>query len=236
MSDGSPPIKRLPIVVLISGNGSNLQAIIDAAYNPAGSQDNPSLPVDIKLVVSSKRNAYGLERAQRAGIKTALLEDSDYESREDYDRALQLLIDEQQPELVVLAGFMRILSEGFVNHYQDKLINIHPSLLPKYRGLNTHQRAIDAGEKEHGATVHFVTPELDDGPLVLQAKVPVMPDDTVESLAKRVLEKEHIIYPLVIQWIANSRLTVNQHRLFFNSQPLIHPIQYSPELSSTADA
>ena len=230
MSDSSSSTRRLPIVVLISGNGSNLQAIIDAINCPADAQDKLPLPVDIKLVISSKKNAYGLERAQRAGIKTALLEDSGYETREDYDRALQLLIDEQQPELVVLAGFMRILSEGFVNHYQDKLINIHPSLLPRFRGLNTHQRALDAGEKEHGATVHLVTPELDDGPLILQSKVPVFPDDTVETLAKRVLEQEHIIYPLVIRWIAESRLTVDQHRLFFDSQPLNKPVQYSPEL------
>jgi phosphoribosylglycinamide formyltransferase-1 len=230
MSDRSPSTSRLPIVVLISGNGSNLQAIIDAVNNPSNNPDQKPLPVDIKLVISSKRNAFGLERAQRAGIPTALLEDTDYETREDYDRALQMLIDEQHPKLVVLAGFMRILSEGFVNHYQDRLINIHPSLLPEYRGLKTHQRAIEAGDKEHGATVHFVTPELDDGPLVLQAKVPVLADDTVETLKQRVLEKEHIIYPLVIRWIAESRLTVKNHRLVFDSSPLDQPLQYSPEL------
>ena len=230
MSDSSPPTNRLPIVVLISGNGSNLQAIIDAIENPPGNTEQESLPVDIKLVISSKKNAFGLERAQKAGIKTALLEDTDYETREDYDRVLQMLIDEQQPKLVVLAGFMRILSERFVNHYQDRLINIHPSLLPKYRGLNTHQRVIDAGDKEHGATVHFVTPELDDGPLVLQAKVPVLPDDTVTTLKQRVLEKEHVIYPLVLRWIAESRLTVKQHQLLFDSRPFSEPIQYTPEL------
>jgi len=230
MSDRSPSTSRLPIVVLISGNGSNLQAIIDAVNNPSNNPDQKPLPVDIKLVISSKRNAFGLERAQRAGIPTALLEDTDYETREDYDRALQMLIDEQHPKLVVLAGFMRILSEGFVNHYQDRLINIHPSLLPEYRGLKTHQRAIEAGDKEHGATVHFVTPELDDGPLVLQAKVPVLADDTVETLKQRVLEKEHTIYPLVIRWIAESRLTVKNHRLVFDSSPLDQPLQYSPEL------
>ena len=225
MGDSSPSTNPLPIVVLISGDGSNLQAIIDAKNSPV----NP-LPIDIKLVISNRKNAFGLERAQQAGIKTALLEDTDYETREDYDRVLQLLIDEQQPQLVVLAGFMRILSEGFANHYQDRLINIHPSLLPKFRGLKTHQRAIEAGEKEHGATVHFVTPELDDGPLVVQAKVDVMPNDTREELKKRVLEKEHIIYPLALRWIAESRLTVKNHQLFFDSHPLNHPIQYSPEL------
>lgn len=230
MSNSSPSTTRLPVVVLISGNGSNLQAIIDAANNPANNHDQKPLPVDIKLVISSKRNAFGLERAQRADIPTALLEDTDYETREDYDRALQMLIDEQHPKLVVLAGFMRILSEGFVNHYQDRLINIHPSLLPEYRGLKTHQRVIEAGDKEHGATVHFVTPELDDGPLVLQAKVPVLPDDSVETLKQRVLEKEHIIYPLVIRWIAESRLTVENHQLVFDSRPLNQPLQYSPEL------
>ena len=225
-----PATTPLPIVVLISGSGSNLQAIIDAVDPSLESQGVQPLPVEIKLVISSKKNAFGLERAQRAGIRTALLEDVDYETREDYDRALQFLIDEQHPALVVLAGFMRILSEDFVNHYQDKLINIHPSLLPKYRGLNTHQRAIEAGDKVHGATVHFVTPELDDGPLILQAKVPVLPEDTAESLAQRVLGQEHIIYPLVIRWIAEERLTSNQHRLFFDSRPLNQPLQYSPDL------
>ena len=228
MSDRSTPTNKLPIVVLISGNGSNLQAIIDALH-PENTDQKP-LPVEIKLVISSKRDAFGLERAQRAGIKTALLEDIDYETREDYDRALQMLIDEEKPALVVLAGFMRILSDDFVNHYQDKLINIHPSLLPKFRGLNTHQRAIEACEKEHGATVHFVTPELDSGPLILQAKVPVNSSDTAEELKKRVLEKEHIIYPLVIRWIAESRLSVENHQLSFDSQPLNQPLQYSPEL------
>ena len=135
MSNSSTPTEKLPIVILISGNGSNLQAIIDAA-NPNDKQSNP-LPVDIKLVISSKKEAFGLERASRAGISTALLEDTDYDTREDYDRALQYLIDEANPQLVVLAGFMRILSEGFVNHYKDKLINIHPSLLPKYRSARS---------------------------------------------------------------------------------------------------
>lgn len=228
MSDSSTQTNNLPIVVLISGNGSNLQAIIDALH-PENTDQKP-LPVEIKLVISSKRDAFGLERAQRAGIKTALLEDIDYETREDYDRALQMLIDEEKPALVVLAGFMRILSDDFVNNYQDKLINIHPSLLPKFRGLNTHQRAIEADEKEHGATVHFVTPELDSGPLILQAKVPVNSSDTAEELKKRVLEKEHIIYPLVIRWIAESRLSVKNHQLSFDSQPLNQPLQYSPEL------
>lgn len=228
MGDDIPTTTRLPIVVLISGNGSNLQAIIDAVNSPPANEK--PLPVDIKLVISSKENAYGLERACQAGIKTELIEDIDYETREDYDRALQLAIDEVQPTLVVLAGFMRILSEGFVNHYQDRLINIHPSLLPKFRGLNTHQRAIDAREKEHGATVHFVTPELDDGPLILQGKVPILSDDTVAVLAKRVLELEHHLYPLVLRWIAENRLTVKQHQLFFDSRPLNQPLQYTPEL------
>jgi len=230
MSDESTPATRLPIVVLISGNGSNLQAIIDAVKDPSGNPGKSPLPVDIKLVISSKKNAFGLERAQRAGIKTVLIEDTDYETREDFDRALQMVIDEAQPELVVLAGFMRILSERFVNHYQDRLINIHPSLLPKYRGLNTHQRALDAGEKEHGATVHFVTPELDDGPLVLQAKIPVNPGDTAANLSKRVLEQEHRIYPLVLGWIATSRLTVKNNRVTFDAKPLNQPLLYTPEL------
>lgn len=217
-------------MVLISGNGSNLQAIIDAAAAPEKRSDENPFPVEIKLVISSRKNAYGLERAQKAGIKTALLEDANYATREDYDRALSSLIDGENPKLVVLAGFMRILSEGFVNHYKDRMINIHPSLLPKYRGLHTHARVLEAGDKEHGATVHFVTPELDDGPLILQARVPVLADDTVDTLANRVLEKEHLIYPLVIRWIAESRLTVENSQLYFESQPLNQPLQYSPEL------
>ena len=189
---------KLPIVVLISGSGSNLQSIIDAS--------NRDLPVEIKAVISNKADAYGLTRAREAGIPTEVLDHKQYPDRESYDAALRQLIDGYQPTLLVLAGFMRILSDGFVRHYEGRMINIHPSLLPKYRGLNTHARAIEAGDREAGCTVHFVTPELDAGPPILQAKVPVHPDDTPDTLAARVLEQEHRIYPEAIRLITEGKV------------------------------
>ncbi len=185
---------KLPIVVLISGSGSNLQAIIDASQH--------DLPVDIRAVISNRPDAYGLIRANEAGISTAILENGNYEDRDSYDTALRELIDSYSPQLVVLAGFMRILSDGFVRHYEGRMINIHPSLLPKYRGLHTHERALEAGDKVAGCTVHYVTPELDAGPIILQARVPVMDDDTPATLAARVLEQEHKIYPEAIRLLA----------------------------------
>lgn len=187
------------IVVLISGSGSNLQAILDACS--AG-----FIPGRVSAVLSNKADAYGLKRAQAAGAKALVLSHHDYSSREAYDAELITLIDAQKPDLVVLAGFMRILSPLFVAHYQGRLLNIHPSLLPKYQGLNTHQRAIDAGDSVHGCSVHFVTAELDGGPVVLQAKVPIFPMDTAEQVAERVHEQEHRIYPLVVRWFCQERL------------------------------
>lgn len=188
----------LPIVVLISGSGSNLQSIIDATQQ--------GMPVEIRAVISNKADAYGLTRAEEAGIPTAVLDNKAYADRPSYDAALQALIDSYSPQLVVLAGFMRILTDDFVRHYEGRMMNIHPSLLPKYRGLNTHARAIEAGDNEAGCTVHFVTPELDAGPIIIQAKVPVMPDDTPEILARRVLEQEHKIYPEAIRRFAEGEL------------------------------
>jgi len=190
--------RKLPIVVLISGSGSNLQSIIDAVR-----QD---LPVEIRAVISNKADAYGLTRAREAGIATEVLDHKQFTDRESYDAALQQLIDGYTPELVVLAGFMRILTDDFVRHYEGRMMNIHPSLLPKYRGLNTHARAIEAGDSEAGCTVHFVTPELDAGPPILQARVPVHPDDSPESLAARVLEQEHRIYPEAIRLFAEGQI------------------------------
>ncbi len=192
--------KRLPIVVLVSGSGSNLQAIIDDAQ--------ADLPVDIRAVISNKADAYGLERARKANIPTRVLEHTAFEDRPAYDQALMTLIDEYQPALVILAGFMRILTPSFVSHYQGRLLNIHPSLLPKYRGLHTHQRVLESGDRQHGASVHLVTEELDGGPLILQVTVPIEPDDDEASLAARVLTQEHIIYPTVIRWFAEGRLSV----------------------------
>jgi phosphoribosylglycinamide formyltransferase-1 len=190
--------RPLPLVVLISGSGSNLQAIIDRA-----AQD---LPVEIRAVISNVAGVFGLERARRAGIETRVLDHRGFASREAYDQALGALIDEFDPGLVVLAGFMRILTPGLVARYRGRMLNIHPSLLPKFRGLHTHERALQAGETEHGASVHFVTEKLDGGPLVLQARVAVKPDDNAATLAARVLEREHQIYPQVIRWLAEGRL------------------------------
>ncbi len=195
----SNAVSPVRLVVLISGNGSNLQAIIDNIANH-------NLPAQIVAVISNKADAYGLERAKKAGIEQHVLSHNNFTNRQQYDLALKELIDQYQPDLIILAGFMRILSNEFVEHYSHKMMNIHPSLLPKYKGLNTHQRAIDAGDKKHGCSVHFVTPELDDGPVILQAKVKVEEDDTAETLAKRVHEQEHLIYPKAIRLFAENKI------------------------------
>lgn len=207
------PSKTCNVVVLLSGSGSNLQALID---NTSASDS----PVRIRAVISNRADAYGLERAKAAGVDTALLEHQGFDGREAFDAALMALIDGFEPDLVVLAGFMRILSGGFVRHYQGRLLNIHPSLLPKYKGLHTHQRALDAGDAEHGCSVHFVTEELDGGPLVVQAVVPVATDDTPESLAQRVHRQEHQIYPLAVRWFAEGRLRLGEQGALLDGQPL----------------
>lgn len=201
------------IVVLISGNGSNLQSILDWAE--AG-----QISGDVVGVVSNNAEAYGLTRAQNAGVAGVVVDHRLYESREDYDDVLKAEIDALQPDLVVLAGFMRILTEGFVAHYAGKMLNIHPSLLPKYKGLNTHQRAIDAEDDEHGASVHFVTPELDGGPVILQAKVPIFPEDSHSELAERVQQQERRIYPLVVSWFCKDRLIMQDNKAFLDEQAL----------------
>ncbi|MBA1203784.1 phosphoribosylglycinamide formyltransferase [Pseudomonas capeferrum] len=207
------PGKTCDVVVLLSGSGSNLQALIDSSLE----QDNP---MRIRAVVSNRADAYGLQRAQAVGIETAVLEHSGFDGREAFDATLMDLIDGFAPDLVVLAGFMRILSAGFVRHYQGRLLNIHPSLLPKYKGLHTHRRAIEAGDAEHGCSVHFVTEELDGGPLVVQAVISVTPDDTPESLAKRVHRQEHQIYPLAVRWFAEQRLRLGDEGALLDGQPL----------------
>jgi len=193
---------EISLVVLISGSGSNLQAIIDATQNGA-------IPAKISAVICNKESAHGLTRAADAGITTEVISHKNFDSREDFDQALQAKIDHFSPDLVILAGFMRILTPEFVRHYSGRMLNIHPSLLPKYRGLNTHQRAIEAGEDEHGVTVHFVTEELDGGPNVLQARVPINSSETVETLAAKVLTQEHQIYPRAIKWFAQGRLKMD---------------------------
>lgn len=204
--------KSCNIVVLISGSGSNLQAIID---NLA---EHPS--ARIKAVISNRADAYGLVRAEQAGITAQVLNHQDFADRLAFDRALIQAIDQHQPDLVVLAGFMRILTPEFTRHYARRLLNIHPSLLPKYKGLNTHQRAIDAGDQQHGCSVHFVTEELDGGPVVIQAALPVYPNDNCELLAQRVHAVEHKIYPLAVRWFADGRLRLSQQGALLDGQPL----------------
>ena len=205
----------LRIVALISGNGSNLQAIIDDIHDD-------EVDASIVAVISNKPEAYGLQRAEQAGIKAIVVDSKGTSSREEYDQQLQQTIDQYQPDLVVLAGFMRIFSDDFVNHYHGRLINIHPSLLPKYQGLHTHQRVIDAGDTHHGASVHFVIPELDAGPLILQAEVAIHSDDSAPILAQRVHKQEHIIYPLVIKWFAEGRVKMLDNKTFKDGKELSH--------------
>lgn len=190
------------VVVLISGSGSNLQALIDSITHGGN-------PAHISAVISNRADAFGLQRAQNAGIATAVLDHKQFDGREAFDAALIEAIDAYQPQLVILAGFMRILTPAFVRHYAGRLLNIHPSLLPKYKGLHTHQRALDAGDREHGCSVHFVSEELDGGPLVVQAVVPVQSDDSPSSLAQRAHEQEHVIYPLAVRWFAEGRLRLS---------------------------
>ena len=201
------------VVVLISGSGSNLQALIDSVAHDGN-------PARIAAVICNRAGAFGLERAKQAGITTELLDHKQFDGREAFDAALIQAIDAHQPDLVVLAGFMRILTPGFVQHYSGRLLNIHPSLLPKHKGLHTHQRAIEAGDSEHGCSVHFVTEELDGGPLVVQAVLPVMADDTAESLARRVHQQEHQIYPLAVRWFAEGRLRLGAQGAMLDGLPL----------------
>ena len=185
------------IVILISGRGSNMQAILEAR-----------LPVHVAAVISNSPNAQGLDIARQHGVATHVVNHREHDSREAFDTALAAKIDEFAPDLVVLAGFMRILTPNFVHYYNGRLINIHPSLLPAFSGLNTHARALAEGVKIHGCTVHFVTPHLDKGPIVAQAAVPVLPGDSEDTLAQRVLAQEHVIYAQAIRWFAEDRLSI----------------------------
>lgn len=190
------------IVILISGRGSNMEALIAAR-----------LPVTIAAVISNRSDARGLDTARAAGIATCVVDHKAYGGREAFDAALAEAIDGFSPDLVVLAGFMRILTPGFVERYAGRLLNIHPSLLPAFPGLHTHEQAIAAGVRVHGATVHFVTADLDHGPIVIQAAVPVCPEDTPDVLAARVLREEHRIYPQAVRWFAEGRLRLADGRV-----------------------
>lgn len=191
----------LRVAVLLSGRGSNLQALIDAA-------ESTDFPARIVHVISNVATAQGLQRAQGAGIATTVIEHRDYADRETFDRAVSDTLQACDAELVCLAGFMRILSAGFVETWKDRLINIHPSLLPSFKGLDAQQQALDAGAKLAGCTVHFVRPGMDEGPIVAQAAVPVLPDDDADALSGRILRQEHRIYPMAVRLIAEGRVTV----------------------------
>lgn len=201
--------KRL--VVLISGSGSNLQALINAC--------SAQIPdAEIVAVFSNKADAYGLIRAQQAGIPALSLSPSEFPSRDDFDAALQAQIDEYQPDLIILAGYMRILTPAFVRHYHGRMLNIHPSLLPKYPGLHTHRKVLENGDTGHGTSVHFVTEELDGGPVILQAHIAVLPDDTEDTLTARIQQEEHRIYPQVVNWFVQGRLVLKEEGVYLDGK------------------
>ena len=218
-------VKDKSIVILISGGGTNLQAIIDAV-------DQGVINADIAAVISNRADAGGLKRAQAAQIDTVVVDHKDYSDRLAYDQALITAIDRFNPDLIVLAGFMRILSETFIDHYQNRILNIHPSLLPELKGLHTHRRALEASKKVHGASVHFVSNELDSGPVVIQAEVPVLDNDTETSLAERVLQQEHIIYPQAIAWYIDGRLKVDGNTVLLDGTQLNKPALWKADYSN----
>lgn len=200
---------KLRVAILISGSGSNLQALLDmCAADDA--------PAEIVRVISNVKTAYGLERARTAGIKTTVIDHKSYDGREAFEDALHQVLDSDKIELICLAGFMRLLTDGFVQKWRDRLINIHPALLPSFKGLHTHERALETGVKFHGATVHYVRPDMDEGPIIIQAAVPVLPDDTPETLGTRVLEQEHRIYPEALRLIANRKIRVSGEKVVYN--------------------
>lgn len=202
------------VVVLISGNGSNLQSLIDRKIN------DKKTKYEITAVISNKLNAYGLERAKAANIPTFVIDHDRHSTREDFDAALIKEIDLHSPSLIVLAGFMRILTASFVNHFQARLINIHPSLLPLYPGTNTHQRALDAGERQHGVSVHYVSEQLDGGPIIARSSVCIHPQDDAKSLSEKVLVNEHILYPKVVSWFAQGRIRLKKNRVYLDNKIL----------------
>ena len=206
--------------VLISGSGTNLQSFIDRTQSD-------ELELDLSVVLSNKPGAKGLERAKKAGIAVECVEHGDYPDRESFDAALNDTLDRYSPDLIILAGFMRILTPVFIDHFAGRIMNIHPSLLPKYPGLDTHQRAIDAGDEWAGSTVHFATEELDGGPPIIQGKVRVEPDDTAKSLAARVLKVEHKIYPEAAALFAAARLEYRDGAAWLDGEELKEPIQFN---------
>lgn len=213
----APLAARCRVAVLISGSGTNLQSFID---NARGARSG----LDLVLVLSNRADAYGLRRASDAGIATACLDHREFDDRESFDRAIATRLDEQRPNLVILAGFMRILSAWFVRHYAGRLLNIHPALLPQYPGLNTHARVLAAGDAHHGSTVHFVTEELDAGPRVLAGRIRVRPGETAAQLQRRVQAVEHQIYPQAAEWFATNRLMFKDDAAWLDGKKLDEPV------------
>jgi phosphoribosylglycinamide formyltransferase 1 len=211
-------MSRLPIAILISGRGSNMRVIAERAA--AG-----NLPVEVRVVVSDKPSAAGLRIAEAMNITTRVLEPRCFPDRPAYDRALVELLAQYQPQLIVLAGFMRILTSDFIGAFAARMLNVHPSLLPKYPGLHTHRRCLEAGDAEHGVSIHFVTEQLDGGPVVLQAEVPVLPGDTEITLSARVQQAEHRMYPQAIDWFARGRLLLKDGRAWLDGKPLDAPLR-----------
>ncbi len=218
-----------PVVILISGRGSNLRAILDEAADapslargprlgPIGETCAGRLPIEIRAVISNNPEAEGLQHARAAGVPTEVIDHRAYTERTQFDAALMQAIDRHAPRLVILAGFLRILGEDFIRHYAGRLLNIHPSLLPAFKGLNTHARALAAGTAQHGASVHFVTNDLDGGPVIVQATVPVRAGDTADTLAARVLHEEHRILPLAIRWFVQGRLSVRNGQVLLDGE------------------
>lgn len=208
---------KMPIAVLISGNGSNLQALIDA---------QPTANYEIKLVISNRPDVKGIERARNGGIETLVLDHKAFDSREAFDLAMIDALDSKNIQAVILAGFMRILTPEFTNHFLGRMLNIHPSLLPKYPGLDTHQRALDAGDREHGLSIHFVTAELDGGPVILQAKVAIAANDNADSLRQKIHALEHLAYPLVADWLASGEVVLKDNQVIFHGKPLNSPLDF----------
>jgi phosphoribosylglycinamide formyltransferase 1 len=221
-SDDYAGAARLPIAILISGRGSNMRVIAERAASG-------TLPVDVRVVVSDQPAAEGLRTAAAMNIATRVLASRDFPDRASYDQALAQLLAQYEPGLIVLAGFMRILTPHFISAFAGRILNVHPALLPNYRGLHTHRRVLEAGEKLHGVSVHFVTEELDGGPVIIQAEVPILPGDSEQTLSARVQRSEHRIYPQAIDWFARGRLQLQDGRAWLDGRPLNAPVREPAE-------
>ena len=213
---------KLRVAVLISGSGSNLQTLLDMC-------DHDDAPAEIVRVISNVPTAFGLERAEKSGVSTTIINHKDYDSRETFEDGLDQVLSSEKVDLICLAGFMRLLTDGFVQKWKDRVINIHPALLPSFKGLHTHDRAIEAGVKFHGCTVHYVRPAMDEGPIIVQAAVPVLPNDTPDELQARVLKEEHKIYPLALKLIAERKVRVSGEKVLYTGVDNLMDSMINPE-------